>query len=527
MMSSILLAVAIYFHFSLGLSFKSNQHRCTILNRHTPIACQGHKNNVDAHADKRLSSYIVSGVLLASFVSNQWSRQAIYYLCDFSSSSTAFQHMNVALAFTKDSYATLSSVGFTLIFAAFSVLAGISADKFNRPHIIVITGLIWSAATALHATAYSFFDVAVLRAIVGASQAFFNPAAFTLIADTYSPQLVGRMNSVLSSGIYLGGGLASLSVLLDAQLGWRDTMLAIGAFGAVCAAVTLFLIKEPREQVFLPNSAEVSLPLSTQSTRFQSSPGEIVAGLKEVLSPRLSQLLLSASTLRFGAGFAIVAWKAPFIFAKFPHSEAAFAGGNALIVSLGGVASTLLGGYLSDALANPSDKSKRPISRCWVAAVGSFLAAPCWAGFLLSNSPEQAALFLLLEYLTAECWFGPTLAALFNTVPLRRRGVAQGVFSVLTALGTLGPLAVGSLSDLKMFTAPTTPAIQAVVRMIIGNSADAALILNSGVSTVTDSATINLGAVGTVLLSVVCGAYLLSSLLFTVAALEEDKMSSV
>lgn len=39
-----------------------------------------------------------------------------------------------------------------------------------------------------------------------------------------------------------------------------------------------------------------------------------------------------------------------------------------------------------------------------------------------------AAACLLGEYLTAECWFGPTLASLFNVVPKESRG--QSVLSI-------------------------------------------------------------------------------------------------
>jgi len=59
---------------------------------------------------------------------------------------------------------------------------------------------------------------------------------------------------------------------------------------------------------------------------------------------------------------------------------------------------------------------------------------------------EGASSALLVEYLVAECWFGPALAGLYAALPdPRLRGSTQGVFSVLTALGNLGPVAVGAL----------------------------------------------------------------------------------
>ena len=94
-------------------------------------------------------SYIVLGVLLTTFASNQWSRQAIYYLCDFSSNSDPFKHINAALSFDKEQYASLASFGFTIIFASVSLIAGSVSDRFDRNVVTAVSCGIWSAATAL------------------------------------------------------------------------------------------------------------------------------------------------------------------------------------------------------------------------------------------------------------------------------------------------------------------------------------------------------------------------------------------
>ena len=146
--------------------------------------------------------------------------------------------------------------------------------------------------------------------------------------------------------------------------------------------------------------------------------------------------------------------------------------------------STLFGGYVSDKLSNPEDPTKQaPLARAWVPAVGSLLAAPAWAAFILAPTPELTAVALLVEYLVAECWFGPTLAALFKVVSPERRGSAQGLFSVLTALGNTAPILVGALSG--------------------GNLGDYSL--------------------GNVLLAAVSGSYIMSGILFWMAAAEEQR----
>ena len=63
--------------------------------------------------------------------------------------------------------------------------------------------------------------------------------------------------------------------------------------------------------------------------------------------------------------------------------------------------------------------------RVWVPAIGSLLAAPTWIGFVMAETSVQATGWLLAEYLEAECWIGPTLAALFESVGKDRRGTTQ------------------------------------------------------------------------------------------------------
>lgn len=138
--------------------------------------------------------------------------------------------------------------------------------------------------------------------------------------------------------------------------------------------------------------------------------------------------------------------KAPFIFEKFPGNEDLFSSTNAFIISVFGLTSSLLGGYIADRLNSPSDRSVIPRSRLWVPAIGSLLAVPCWTLFIQSKDPFVSAVALTLEYLFAEAWIGPTLANLYSAVPKNRRGVAQGIFSILIALGNFVPFIVGKLT---------------------------------------------------------------------------------
>lgn len=99
------------------------------------------------------SSYMVLGVLLITFASNQWSRQALYYLCDFSGNADPFKHINADFNFNKEQYATLASLAFTTVFAIVSLFAGTISDRFDRNKIAALSCGVWSVATALQGMA--------------------------------------------------------------------------------------------------------------------------------------------------------------------------------------------------------------------------------------------------------------------------------------------------------------------------------------------------------------------------------------
>ena len=89
------------------------------------------------------SSYGVLAILLFTFASNQWSRQALYYLCDFSANADPFKHINAGLGFDKENYAALASFGFTLIFAGVSLVAGGVADTYDRNRVTAASCAVW------------------------------------------------------------------------------------------------------------------------------------------------------------------------------------------------------------------------------------------------------------------------------------------------------------------------------------------------------------------------------------------------
>ena len=170
--------------------------------------------------------------------------------------------------------------------------------------------------------------------------------------------------------------------------------------------------------------------------------------INDVLMIPETRLLLIASLFRFAAGFSIGIWKAPFIYEKFPEFTTQFSTSNAFIIAIGGLCSSFFGGIVADNISNPNNSFfNQPKAKVWIPAIGSLLAIPAWILFISSNDPMIAGYSLFAEYLVAECWFGPALATLYSSVPINRKGVAQGMFSIITGLANFAPFLIGSLTN--------------------------------------------------------------------------------
>jgi MFS family permease len=63
-------------------------------------------------------------------------------------------------------------------------------------------------------TILQFWSLFVFRFGLGIFESAFNPCAYSMIADMFHPKFRTTANSVFLSGIYFGGGLSSISIVL-------------------------------------------------------------------------------------------------------------------------------------------------------------------------------------------------------------------------------------------------------------------------------------------------------------------------
>jgi MFS family permease len=384
------------------------------------------------------------------YISNQWSRSSLYYLVDFSNDAEPLRAMNVDIGFSEAQYGVLASLAFTSLFAVASLAAGIISDRFNRKTLTIGAAVVWSMATLGTSLSHDYPEVVLWRVCMGLACAFVTPPAYTLIAQRVPKESVSLASSLYGTGVALGGAFASLSILLDTSVGWRNALVIIAFYGfAVAIVASLLLPNDPKEKTAVDDAALLSDAKADLSIATTTS--DIFADVEEAISSSRVKWLFMASFLRFCSGLCIGVWSAPYFRMVFPDQQSEYAVAQALITAVGGSVSGLLGGYIADSISAKAQNSQGDAAdvnglKLWIPVVGSILAAPAWyLAVEHSESFEVAMTWLAAEYFVAECWFGPTISVLQKTVGPKIGGTSQGLFTLTGAVANVAPSILGFL----------------------------------------------------------------------------------
>ena len=113
---------------------------------------------------------------------------------------------------------------------------------------------------------------------------------------------------------------------------------------------------------------------------------------------------------------------------------------NGLSVMIGGFASMLLAGQISDRCEGKYPRTK-PYVCVAMSLLGFVTTALC---FMFTFNFYFSMAFLFLSYLLAEGWMAPAIAMIQATIDVRYKGVAMGIFlSVTGIVGTIGTFIIG------------------------------------------------------------------------------------
>lgn len=254
-----------------------------------------------------------------------------------------------------------------------------------------------------------------------------------MIADYFRPEKRATANSIYTLGIYIGGALSSLTIVIITGVGWRWAFAIIGYLGMFAGILCLVFVKEPERGAF---------ELTKTNFKPQTSPlKKFLSAAAEILVNPTCRWIVIAGSFRFFGGYAI-GYYMPSYFGKiYPDYQTEYSVLNAFVVSVGGFISAYGGGVLSDKF-----ESRTYWSKAYVCILGSLLGVPTIAiCTLCQNSFGLSMAFLFFEYLTAECWNSPAITMILNTVSADNKGYALSAYFFFTTIaGTISTALLGA-----------------------------------------------------------------------------------
>ena len=355
------------------------------------------------------------------------------------------------LQITDTQVSLLTGFAFAVVYAVMGIPMGRAADLRVRKHVIIFGVTIWSVLTIYCGFARNFFQLFFARMGVGFGEAALTPTAYSMVADLFPPEKLGRAMSVFVLGGVAAGGALSLLVggfiigwvdtvgavdlpLLGELKAWQLVLIIVG-FLSLLMVIPLSLIKEPKRHgdVHASKGAKsVDLPFRDvlkylwQKKAFY---GSFIAGISLI------------NLYGYGAG----AW-IPSYFIRVHEWDASSAGINlGLLYLFPAVIGGLASGWLSDYFYGKGYKTT-PLMIITIAAGISALIIP--AVIYIPFMPLKLSMLVVANLLLV------ALAVLLPTVmqmatPNRIRAQASAIYLLIgNMIGIgFGPTAIALITD--------------------------------------------------------------------------------
>ncbi len=344
---------------------------------------------------------------------------------------------------------------FMWVYAGAGWIAGVTGDRFHRKSVIIGGLVFWSVITFLIGYSTQYWQLVTLRSLQGLGEAFYFPAAMSLLSDYHGKETRSRAMGIHQSAVYAGtvvGG--SLAGWLAQGQGWRFPFLLFGGCGVVLGIFLIFTLKEPRRgQSETGPAAQVVPPISFRQTF------SIIWSLYQIPMVRILTMVF------FGANFVAIiflSWLPKYLFDQFKMSLAMSGFSATVYLQVGSIVGTLAGGILADRWVR-----RHPGGRMLSQSLGLFLGVPFL--FLLGWTMNVPGLVMAMGFYgickgvyDANIW-----TSLHDVVRPEHRATGVGVMNSLAWLGGgLGTVSIAWAS--QYFGMSTCLSATCMIYLLIG-----------------------------------------------------------
>lgn len=335
----------------------------------------------------------------------------------------------------SDAALSVLSASFMCTYALFGPFAGVVCDRVPRRTLVLGTLIFWSITAAATSFAHNYAELVLGIALGGLGEAFYFPAAMSMIADYHGADTRSRAMSFHQSSVYVGsiaGG--AMAGYIGQFYGWRAGFQLFGIVGIGLGCALSLLLKEPRRG--LADHPDGKTPARER----------LMDGFVELARNRIAWLLV---IVFIGANFVAMiftVWMPTYLYRKFHMSLTVSGLNGTAYLQIASVLGVLAGGALADRLVRKGRNPKG--ARMRVQALGLFCGVPFlflsgWTTALAAVLATLVGFGLFKGVYESNLW-----AALYDVIPIARRGTALGIMNSLGWLGgAFAQIAVGWASD--------------------------------------------------------------------------------
>lgn len=383
-------------------------------------------------------AWYVVGILTAAYVSSFIDRQIM---------SLMVTPIKRDLGISDSRLSLLMGPSFALFYTLLGFPIGRLADARSRRGIIGVGIAAWSVMTALCGLARNYTQLFLARVGVGVGEAALSPPAYSLLADYFPKDRLGRALGVYSLGIYLGsgialvlggwivGGVSGSDLLVLPLVGgihpWQAVFLVIGIPG-VFLAILMRTVREPIRGAMGGRTVTEVLPAREVF--------DYVARHWRAFLAHCSGYGLIALV-----NYGMAAWVPAFIMRHYGWTVTRTGAIYGVLTMIFGVAGVIAGGHVGDLLLKRGHLDAK-LRVGIIAAVGELISA---LTFLLVPDSTLMVVALVPFCFFAAFGFGAAPAGIqeISPVPMRAQTSALYLF-IVNVLGLgLGPPAVAKLTD--------------------------------------------------------------------------------
>ncbi|MEE2821998.1 MAG: MFS transporter [Acidobacteriota bacterium] len=348
----------------------------------------------------------------------------------------------------------LMGPAFAIFYTLFGIPFGRLADTHNRRLLIAMGFGLWSLLTAGCGIAKNFWQMALMRVGVGVGEASLSPSAYSLIADFFPREKLGRATAFYGMGIYFGSGLAYLIggraityvketaawqlPILGTVEPWQKVFFLVGLPGLLVIPLLMLTVREPIRKGLWKGSNSASKEYSASVPIF-----EVVLYMRQnsktIITHNVGFALLAFS------GLGTTAWL-PEIFRRVYGWEMdQFGLVYGSIFALFGALGIYGGGYFADLL---SQKGYRD-AKIRVGFLSAWIWFPVGIAFPLVPDPNLAMLLVVPVVFLAAMPGALGAASIQEVMPNNMRGQASAIYLfVVNMIGlALGPVILAMLTD--------------------------------------------------------------------------------